>query len=479
MEDESIRPDNNAKDPDLLKALWVFFSSMKTAIILLLVLAVASVIGTVIPQGGSPEMYLQQYGRGKSAVLIGLQLTDVFHSGWYGFLLGMVAANLLVCSINRLKMAWIRAFRPKVISRAEQVATMQVSDTLTFAGSAEEAEGRAASALRRSGYQASIARDEDGISVYASKGRLGIWGPYLTHLSMLVIFAGYMLGNRIGFDGFTFIPEGSKVGSYYPKGSEETRDLGFEVKLIDFTIEHDAKHNPTSYKSRLQVFDKGRKVAEKTIDVNHPLSYRGITFYQSDFGVDGLVLKVTGADKSVSRIPVRIQTGVGEFGKEYAPEIVPLPMKTGGAIFVHGFVPDYIGGAALSASDLPIHPAAQVYINTNFPEKKMDWTPLGWVTADKPVIYDGRKIELERVIDYTGLQVASNPALPVVYAGFALMLLGVFAAFYVHHRVIRVRITEAGIAIGGSSRSDTAVIERDISRVRDALASQSDKPNEL
>ncbi len=69
MEDELNRPSqpDSAKEPGLIRALWVFFSSMKTAITLLLLLAIGSVIGTIIPQGGPPEMYIQKYGQGNGS----------------------------------------------------------------------------------------------------------------------------------------------------------------------------------------------------------------------------------------------------------------------------------------------------------------------------------------------------------------------------------------------------------------------------
>ena len=163
-------------------------------------------------------------------------------------------------------------------------------------------------------------------------------------------------------------------------------------------------------------------------------------------------------------------TQMGDHGKVYIPEMVPVSVETSGktwAFFAHDFVPDFNGPAA---SDLPINPAAKVFVNEHFAKEKDDWDEVGWVSADTSAEYKGHKVELEQVVDYTGLQVASNPALPVVYAGFVIMLLGVFASFYIHHRVIRMRFSEGTLAIGGTSRADRSAIERDIARVRDAVS---------
>lgn len=473
MEDDLNRQPETTKDPGLIKALWVFFSSMKTAIVLVLLVALGSVIGTIIPQGGPPEMYIQNYGQAKASLALRFSLDDVFHSSWYAFLLTLICINLTVCSINRFKLAWRRAFQPKLTARSEQILNMQVSEKLALKVPIEDVECKAVSALEEAGYGVTAVEEEGDRCVYATKGRMAIWAPYLTHLSLLVIFAGYILGNGMGFEGFTYIPEGSQTATYYPKASEQERNLGFEVKLLDFTIEYDADHNATAYKSRLQVYDKGKKVAEKTIDVNHPLSYRGITFYQESCGIEGLILKITNPDGGVARVPIRMQTQMGDHGNVYIPELVPVDVKTGGKTWtfcVHGFIPDFVPPEH-SVTDLPINPAAKVFVNERLAEDGTEWHEVGWISAGSPGKYKGHKVELEQVIDYTGLQVASNPALPVVYMGFAIMLIGVFASFYIHHRVIRVRVSASDriLTIGGSSRADASIMERDIARVRDAV----------
>lgn len=471
LEDEPNRPAESRQngEPGLIRALWVFFGSMKTAILLLLILAVASIIGTVVPQGGAPEQYLQQYGPAKAAVIIGLSLHDVFHSAWYSALLTFISINLLVCNVNRFKVSWERFFRPTVTATVAQIENMQMSERVVFRGPADDARDRSASVLQSSGYSVRSAGD----CVHGAKGRIAIWGPYLTHLSLLVIFAGYMLGNRLGFDGYAFIPEGSQVSAFFPKDSQEVRQLCFDVKLIDFEIELENGRSPSAYRSRLQIYENGTRVAEKTIDVNHPLTYRGITFYQSDFGVDRLVLKVTRPDGTSDRITVRMETASGPHGKQFVPELVPVAFMTGGekwSFFVHDFAPDYVGPPRISASSLPVNPAAQVYVNENFEENRGGWKEIGWISNDESGQYKGHRIELERVVDYTGLQVASNPMLPIVYAGFGLILLGITVSFYVRRRVIRVLVSSGlTVHIGGSSHTGSVALERDIARLKDAL----------
>ena len=468
-----------AKEIGLPAALWRTFSSMKTAIVLLPILAAASVAGTIIEQNApagayNPSVY---------PILKALGLTDFYHSGWYVLLLTLISINLTVCSINRFGISWRRTFQPRASAKPGQTARMQRSEKLTSPNTVEEAAGKVMAALRAGAHR--ILREQDGgdAVLYASKGRLGIWGPYLTHLSILVIFAGAILGNRLGFHGRVTIAEGDWTDSYYLEGGGQERDLGFRLALRKFTIEHDNDRNPTGYKSDLQVFEGGNPAAGKVIDVNHPLTYKGISFFQADYGLSGIVIRVTGPDGDTERFSLDVKTQDTPAGKQYFISSDPWKeVRIGGrklTIFAHDLAPDYIGGERINASDMPLNPAILVMANDRFPEYRgLDaWSKLGWLAVSDSAKYNGFTITLEKAIDYTGLGVARNPGLPAVYSGFGLMLLGVFIAFYVSHKVISVRISSseggAAILIGGMSRSDPSALDKDFERLRNALASRA------
>lgn len=81
--------------------LWQFLSSVKLAVVVIFLIAVACILGTFIVQGRSPEEYAARYGRGWAAFLEGAQFTEVFHSYWFTILLVLLCLNLLVCAIKR------------------------------------------------------------------------------------------------------------------------------------------------------------------------------------------------------------------------------------------------------------------------------------------------------------------------------------------------------------------------------------------
>ncbi|NLN77868.1 MAG: cytochrome c biogenesis protein ResB [Armatimonadetes bacterium] len=461
LRDDVEKMDNSPKQKDIgaMEALWSLFSSMKTAIVLLLGLAAVSIFGTVIED---------KHG------------ITIYHSSWFSVLLVLVGINLAVCSINRFGIAWRKTVKPCIETDSAQVAAMNISETVSSSDSVESATQKLLGALRGGSYRPLSRGDEKEASIYAAKGSAVIWGPYLTHLSILVIFIGAIFGGILGTDGNAIILEGEKTAGYFTENSNKQIPLGFEVKLKKFEIKHDGKGNPTAYRSDLQVYDGGKVAAHKIIDVNHPLTYNGMTFYQSDYGIAGVIIKVTSPDGDTASIPFEVGLDNRSGAKMFVIAEEPFKEFTLSGkkwtIFVHDLVPDYIGGKALNRSNLPVNVAVNIMLNDRFPEYKgLDaWKRLGWVPVSKTAEYDGLKVTLEEVINYTGLQVARNPALPIVYAGFILMVVGLFMSFYVTRRIIRISVVESGsgsdVTIGASSKAEPEIFEKDFKRLRESIS---------
>lgn len=466
---ESVQTSDH-QEAGLLPVLWSFFSSMKTAIALLLILAAASILGTVIEQNpmSTPNPILRALG-----------LTNVYHSTWYKFLLTLIGTNLVVCSIRRLGITWRQLYHPKVLMEHSAIAGMQRSQKLSGNGSVESTTSQISSALRKGSYQVVEEQAGEDRAVYAVKRRLSLWGPYLTHLSLLVIFAGAIVGNILGFHGYVTIPEGQSVRTYYPDGSDREANLGFRVALKEFNVKRDSAGNPTAYNSSLEVYNGDKLVVRKTIDVNRPLTYQGISFYQSDYGVAGMVIKVTAPNGDVASVPFDVQTGSGSGGKQFTvaepfKEVKLADKKF--TLYVHDLGSE--PGAQTMMASAPTDLAASMMINDRFPEYKgLDaWTTLGYLQTGNAVDYKGFKVALDRIVDYSGLQVSKNPALPVVYIGFGMLMLGVFLSFYLVRSVIRVRISPSAkgssVTAGAMSRGELSGFDRDFIRLKEALSSQ-------
>jgi cytochrome c biogenesis protein len=91
------------KEKGFWSSLWDSLSSVRLTIPLLIILAVASIFGTVIPQNASPEEYLQVYKIPTYRILRILGFLDMYHAGWFVFLLALLSLNLLVYSLKRFR----------------------------------------------------------------------------------------------------------------------------------------------------------------------------------------------------------------------------------------------------------------------------------------------------------------------------------------------------------------------------------------
>ncbi len=472
-------------DVGFIEAIWGFFSSMKTAITLLLILSAGSVIGTVVPQismGATATEISAKYGAVGYRLIHAMQLDTAYDSFWYLGLLILIGINLLVCSLKRFNSVKRRVFHPQIVASEKQISGMQRVETFHTRMSVSEAAAAVETALRSSAYHVLGAEDAGDHVIYAAKGRLSFWGPYLTHLSILVIFIGAVVGAKLGFSGFTSIDEGRFTDQCYTRKGD-AQPLGYKLALKSFTIGYDKGHNPTSYRSELEAMEGNRVALKRTIDVNHPLTYKGITFYQSYFGLSDVTLKVTAPNGDSKILVFQVQKQQSDHGTQYvlvgssgdmAFEQFVLAGKRL-TVFAHDLAPDYIGGEKISMTDMPLNPAVRVMVNDRMPAYKgMDaWTDLGWLLESKSAGYKGYKVEVTDVVKYTALQVARNPGLPVVYAGFGLILIGVFVSFYVSRRSVRVRVTGdadgATALVGGNSRTDPEVFDADFLRLREIL----------
>ena len=112
----------------------------------------------------------------------------------------------------------------------------------------------------------------------------------ITHLSILIILIGGIAGSLFGFRGFVNILEGETVDQIYlkVKDGEVPKPIGFSVRCDDFKITYYDLPRPEKhvkeYTSILTILENGKEVLRKSIEVNHPLHYKGLAFYQASYG---------------------------------------------------------------------------------------------------------------------------------------------------------------------------------------------------
>jgi len=445
--------------------IWRGLGSVRLALVLFLILGLSSIVGTIVPQGADPAVYQQRYGEGALKLLSFLGLEDLFHSWWFIAILSLLSMNLLICSFQRLPSLWkvLRAPDIKIEPGREKDLPFQRS----FPILAENPRPLVDEVFWKKGYQI---RSEGGtfpLYLVASKGRWSRMGPYVVHLSVLFVLLGATWGALFGFRGYLNLPEGETADSFALQGGKGWKKMGFSLRCDDFEASYyEGTRRPKDYRSQLSVIEGEKEVLTKTVRVNDPLSYQGINIYQSSFGNTRQVRSVTLSLEDLSRNEsLQIKARVG------SPHRVE---GTDYSVQVTRFLPDFALDErflAFSRSDEFNNPAALIEVRRG--DRPLLHT---WVFA-KPLPFHGMGekgnlhvglIDFE-AIQFTGLQVNYDPGVPLVWAGFALMILGLMASLLVTERRIWIQMTgeEGGwnLQLWGFSRRGKGAFEQEFMRI--------------
>ncbi|MBS1125660.1 MAG: hypothetical protein H6Q98_598, partial [Nitrospirae bacterium] len=150
--------------------IWKFFSSVKLAVVLLIILAVVSVIGTVIQQNQAPEDYLREYSQGTVELFEALGFFDLYHTWWFVLILLMITANLTICTLERFPYAW-RAMRAplKTLDEDGYKAALFKKEIMVKGGT-EQAELAALKALQGKRYSHLVSKEQGATNLASQKG---------------------------------------------------------------------------------------------------------------------------------------------------------------------------------------------------------------------------------------------------------------------------------------------------------------------
>lgn len=434
--------------------LWQFFASVKLALTSLILLAVTSIIGTIVKQNQAPSYYVQEYGPNLSRLFEVLDITDMYSSWWFVFLLCLFAANLAVCSIERLPGTWKAMTRDNLTVDPRQLSKMRFTHREETRLSLESATARMHQSMLRAGWKNPQKREGEGsILLFAQAGAWTRLGVYIVHLSILVILIGVLLGTLFGYQAYVFLPEGRSTGNIYLRKSQEPVPLGFELRNDGFEKAFYPNGDVREYRADLTVHDSSREDSyRKSIIVNDPLSYRGLTFYIGDAQPleEYLVLiqdQATGA-QTAYRVPPERDVPLGEGGGSFRLE--ELRRDLDGAVQQAKI--RFAGDEAATAS---------VFWVDN----------KGSAVTGRP----GEEVTLSfRQLYSTLLLVKKDPGVSILFFGCGLMVLGLAVSFFLSHRQIWIQITPgkrgSQILVAGSANKNRLAFEGAFRKLVGSLA---------
>ncbi|GAA4032450.1 cytochrome c biogenesis protein ResB [Actimicrobium antarcticum] len=304
---------------------------MRFAISLLSLLAIASIIGTVMKQNEPMPNYVNQFGPFWFEVFGKIGLYAVYSSWWFLLILAFLVASTSLCiSRNAPKMLKdMRSWRENV--REQSLRNFRHKAEWSFPGTRAELVTLLTDRIASRGYKVKQVDKENATLLAAKQGAANKWGYIFAHSAIVIICIGGLLdsdlpmrfqgwfqgktpfaGNgviadipaqhRLGlgnptFRGNTLIPEGasSNTAIIAQQGGVFIQDLPFTIKLNRFIIDFYSTGMPKLFASEVEITDHetGKKFPA-TIKVNQPLVYKGLSVYQSSFEDGGSKLKLSG-----------------------------------------------------------------------------------------------------------------------------------------------------------------------------------------
>ena len=369
-----------------------WLSSLKIAILLLLVIAVSCAAGTLIPQQESNQFYYDNFNKNpflgiiNANILLLFEFDHVYTSFWFLFLLIWLGLALSVCSFRRqlpiLKSAlnWIDYKSPR------QIAKLSVAQTIVTNNCSKSLE-KIKLNLKKQGWNV---KETDG-RIAARQGVIGRLGPILIHLGMILLMIGATYGSLNGKTIEKFLAPGRSIDLL-----NNNEEKGLTIELQKFQIERDPQGRAEQYKSIVNVIEPNGNNQSKEISVNYPLRYKGLTLYQADWSLAAITIQIDNSPKL--QIPIE---PISELGEQVWGTIIPTN-KDG---------KDQI----LLTVDSELGPV-DIYDS--------DGTILTTLSINKEENVKGALIKLINIIPSSGLLLKHDPGVPLVYLSFAIILIG-------------------------------------------------------
>ena len=429
----------------MLKKIWRFLTSMKFAILLLVILTAACVVGSLIPQGLTLDEYLEAYGTRGGALIVGLWLDDLFHSRWFLVLTVLLVCDLLYCNLSRV---------PAILTRVRRFRDPETAWKLSAAAEREEdapeeptkKTGRraaspvctvsdvsdAAAVFEKLRMKPAAGEREGKKTLFAAQNAVGHWGAWVTHLGILLLIVGFVLGQSTR----KLYTVHGVPGQTLPVG-----DTGCTLTINDFDVALTDSGAAEQFTTDVTMRDPSGAEESAVVRVNHPGSLFGYKVFQNSTGAAAKVTVVKNGEI--------VQESVLCAG-DYV-YVLDTPM----ALFFNGYYRSALdfGGVKVGAFAWSTFYEG-VYTDVRYQAE-----------GEAAIQTDSITVTFSDPQSYTLLQLKEEHYLWLVLLGGLVTLLGLVLSFYLQPRRLWAEQIDSGWTVYGESRKGGAIF-RD--RLREA-----------
>lgn len=495
-------------NPNFIDRIWNFFSSVKVAVYLIIFTLVGAMLGTIFEQESNfinfdpSTFYKNKYGQ-IGEIYYRLGLSHTYESWWFVLLLVMIGASLVICSLDRV-LPLYKALSKQRIPKHMQFLTRQ---KVVYQGPVVE-EGsdwveRAVKPLRKKGYRV---HTEKG-ALLAEKQRFSRWGPYIIHIGLIIFLLAVLFRGLPGlhYDQHYWFPEGEETKipgtnlylenekfrvEYYSEDemSEEFRKTGkvvpklFETKAVLYECTADC--DDPSKEPQL------KEVKRHAIQVNDPLTYKGLRVYQFDFDLTPklrsvqpvLVNKVTGEQYGKFKLEMinpQQEFKLGPYTLELKNKFLDFSLNEQGQPISKSKDPNAPAFLfVVKGPDLLEEGSQFIYFPKQIDKERFQQDAINEKLGglQNKLELDVQSMEdVDIIASSSYLNIRIDRAMPFVWLGLGIVMLGLIMSFYWQHRRIWLRIDEGILTLGAHTTKNWFGMRREVSSFLSTMGIEADE----
>ena len=401
--------------------IFRLLADLRFAIIILLLISSCSIIGTIIEQDQSIETYKinypltnQVFGALSWDIIIKFGLDHVYKTWWFLSLILLFGISLITCTFLQQFPSLRIARRCQFFRTTGQFARLKISTVLT-----KFSLNKILLRLKRNQY--SIFQQKN--IIYCYKGLVGRIAPIVVHFSMILILCGTIIGSLFGFKAQEIIP---KTETFHIQNILNNGQLTLiptlSTRVNDFWITYTKQNTISQFYSDISVLNfQGKEIKRTTSFVNFPLVYRGVYFYQTDWNLLGL--RFQNFDNQIFEYPL-----INILNKQNKVWLTWIPTNQAFNEGIVGII-DNLQGYCSAYNDMGIF--------------------LGNIELNE-ILKLNKSFALIEVISSTGLQIKTDPGIPIIYVGFFFLMISTSISYITYSQIWIIQKNQK-IFIGGNT----------------------------
>jgi cytochrome c biogenesis protein len=396
-------------------------ADLRFSIFILLLISFCSIAGTIIEQDQSIEIYKINYSLTNPVFgfltwdrILQFGLDHVYSTWWFYGLIFLFGLSLVSCTFLQQVPSLKIARRCQFFRTTGQFYRLKISTILN-----KFSFNKVLTTIKRNQY--SIFQQKN--TVYCYKGLTGRIAPILVHFSMILVLLGTIIGSLFGFKAQESV---AKTENFHIQNILNNGQFNvvpkLSVRINDFWITYTKTKTVSQFYSDISVLNtQGNETERKTVSVNYPLVHKGIYYYQTDWNLIGL--RFQDLNNEITEYP--LVNILNNQGKVWLTWISDNKSLTEGIIAIVDNLEGYCS----------IYDEAGQF--------------LGNVELNETVKFR-QPITLLEIISSTGLQIKTDPGIPVIYLGFFLLMLSTLISYITYSQIWIIQKNQK-LFIGGTT----------------------------